>query len=158
MKTIIIPSLTLLIVIVCSGCRQSDSAKIDDLTLKVDALMLNQVTICSNQAVVLNQLQALKTGVAALPDMVQVDAMAHFYHTNEMNRLNAMWNWESAVATNQLAATAASSSHADPASMNEIMLELKTGDMAHDVFMINARTTDMTTDLIKIKSKLGIPY
>ena len=64
-----------------AGCSQSnqDSAKIDALSQKLDL-------ISSNQAVLFNEIEAVKIQVTNLPDV------AFYYHTNEMHEMLDRFN------------------------------------------------------------------
>jgi hypothetical protein len=77
MKNIILLPLALCAVFLCGCQRSSDTAKID-------VLVQDQYLIASNQIVLFNELEAVKSQVAALPNSKQIDSMAYYYHTNAL--------------------------------------------------------------------------
>lgn len=82
----IIPLLVL--AALCAGCSNKDSAKIDALNQKVDLLAQNQSIAVSNEFVLFNEIEAVKSQVTNLPDLTSIDGMAYYYHTNELAKLN----------------------------------------------------------------------
>ena len=101
----------------CAGCSNSGSksdenAKIDALSKKIDLLEQNQAADFTNEFVLYTEIRTigaavsnLQESVTSLPDLAAIDGMTHFYHTNEMGRLDEISDWDYIAATNQLAVT-----------------------------------------------------
>ena len=75
------------------GCNKqtstpgSDSAKIEALSKELNVVLLNQGITISNQIIIWKEIEVVKAEVTNLPSMDQIDSMAHFYNTNEINFL-----------------------------------------------------------------------
>lgn len=67
-----------------AGCSK-DTAGIDAMSHKLDV-------ICSNQAIILSEIQAVKTQVTNLPDINRIDDMAFYYHTNELSEFRGRFD------------------------------------------------------------------
>jgi hypothetical protein len=124
------------------GCDKSntDNAKIESLSQKLDLVLQNQSTTTSNQTVIFNEVEALKTKAEANSQM------ALYYYTNQVNaQIFCASNVIGALASDeQKSVDAINSETRQVAEMNTIMI------------LTNDNVIDMESDIEKIKIKLGI--
>jgi hypothetical protein len=182
MKKIII-SLACGAVLFC-GCNKqtSDSAKIEALSQKLDAVLTNESITISNEFVLFNAVSALKNQVTNLASVDEVNNLDYYYHTNLVNlagfeekaiessfeakidseasiqfaAMSGLFERQCDLILTNIAAipelAVPAENHLDK--IDSFDWELMQGD----VFDMNTKVDDMQEDLIKIKTRLGIAY
>src|ERR1700722_816409 len=80
--------------VLCAGCGKydPDTAKIDALTQKVDLLARDQSAAISNEFVLFDEIELVRSNTTNLPDLNQVDRIVFYYHTNELNELRGRFD------------------------------------------------------------------
>jgi hypothetical protein len=157
------PTIILAGVLLCAGCNNKsyDGTAIDAMSRKLETVLQEQSTICSNQAAIFDQLRAIQSDTGKLPDTRAIDSMLYFYHTNEIDAVSCgilgsgqitltnLYRLEAGQVDMQLSLFAADSR----VGSTEYIL---TNNLA-DFLYIREKVDDMGNDIRRLKARLDVP-
>jgi hypothetical protein len=161
------------------GCNKSntDSAKIEALSQKLDYVMQNQGITISNQVIIWNEVEAVKSEITNLPTWDAMNENSHFYYTNMVglvslqaqNIQNTIFEESGNVKSSQ-SATQDSLREIDSSTWQTLFIltngvthdvgltQLTVHDMEYDIALMKSDQEAMQDDVTKIKTRLGILY
>jgi hypothetical protein len=139
--------------LVCAGCGQTDSAKVEALSLKLDAVLAGQAAITARLDafpawVNSNQYHYYTNTLTAIPSILRIGSMQNYFYTSSVSCFfssqEILYN-QNKVTQNLISALG----NKDDLDQGKIVKDMTVQDIYDDV-------RDVQTDVEEIKTKLGI--